>query len=226
MSIWAIIPVKPLREGKSRLSAILSPADRARLTRHLLRHTLHLLRTAGTVKTTLVVSRDTRVLKIAGEYDAVRYAEGDRHDLNGALTRAAHIAASRGAESLLILPADLPFLAASDIERLIAPTRPSGDGPGPTVVPRSLAIATDRAQDGTNALLLTPPLGFAFQYGAGSYARHVAEAQRLGLRLHRIDAPGLRFDLDTEEDWAEYVRAMGGLRLFAGAGDGELPLAL
>ena len=38
MTIWAIVPVKPLRYGKSRLSGILSEDQRTQLNRRLLEH--------------------------------------------------------------------------------------------------------------------------------------------------------------------------------------------
>ena len=40
MTLWAIVPVKPLRLGKSRLAEMLSEDERADLNRRLLVHTL------------------------------------------------------------------------------------------------------------------------------------------------------------------------------------------
>ena len=40
MTIWAIVPVKPLRRGKSRLAGLLSEEQRTCLNRYLLEHTL------------------------------------------------------------------------------------------------------------------------------------------------------------------------------------------
>ena len=70
MIIWAIIPVKPLRLGKSRLSGILSVGERAQLTSRILRHTLRILRDQPVILRTLVVSRDPAVLKIGRQYGA------------------------------------------------------------------------------------------------------------------------------------------------------------
>jgi 2-phospho-L-lactate guanylyltransferase (CobY/MobA/RfbA family) len=49
-----------------------------------------------------------------------------------------------------------------------------------------------------------PPTQFTYRYGLGSFRSHIQEATRLGLDVHIIHAPGLRFDLDTEEDWQQY----------------------
>ena len=44
MTIWAIVPVKPLRRGKSRLAEMLSEDERAELNSRLLTHTLETLK--------------------------------------------------------------------------------------------------------------------------------------------------------------------------------------
>jgi 2-phospho-L-lactate/phosphoenolpyruvate guanylyltransferase len=44
MTLWAIVPVKPLGRGKSRLASVLSQQERADLNRHLLAHTVDTLR--------------------------------------------------------------------------------------------------------------------------------------------------------------------------------------
>lgn len=110
MTTWAIVPVKPLRDGKSRLAHILSADERARLTINILEHTLKVLQEAPSVLSTLVVSRDPAVLKHARQAGAFTFGEGEKLGLNVALVRGSHVAAAQGAGSILILPADLPFI--------------------------------------------------------------------------------------------------------------------
>ena len=43
MSLWAIVPVKPLRRGKSRLAGALTEEERANLNQELLERTLRTL---------------------------------------------------------------------------------------------------------------------------------------------------------------------------------------
>ena len=43
MTLWAIVPVKPLRRGKSRLSGALTEDERTVLNQELLEHTLKIL---------------------------------------------------------------------------------------------------------------------------------------------------------------------------------------
>ena len=54
MTLWAIVPVKPLRRGKSRLSGILTEDERADLNRTLLQHTLETLTNLKEVEEVLV----------------------------------------------------------------------------------------------------------------------------------------------------------------------------
>ena len=65
MIIWAIVPVKPLRDSKSRLAHILSADQRAELTGQMLGRVLDVLGIVTAVTRTMVVSRDPAVLKIA-----------------------------------------------------------------------------------------------------------------------------------------------------------------
>ncbi len=221
MKIWAIVPVKPLRDGKSRLAHILSADERAKLTTRILNRTLEVLRAAPQVYRTLVVSRDPVVLKLARQQGAYTFGEGEKSGLNMALTRAAHVAAAQSATGLLILPADLPLISSGDVETLIASTlqalppmnRPgmqNGTAPKQSLPAlRIMAICPDRLEEGTNALYVSPPTGFRFQFGTGSFDLHLEEGQRLGMSCHIVHSPGLKFDLDTEEDWYTYQTFLG-----------------
>lgn len=206
MIIWAIVPVKPLRDSKSRLAHILSPDERAELTGFLLGRTLDILNDILAISQTLVISRDPAALKIARQHQALTYGETDRQDLNSALTRASHIAAARRANAVLILPSDLPLLTAEDVEMMVAAPafKSLNGGSGFVNGRRGIAICTDHNNDGTNALLVYPPTGFAYQYGPGSFEIHLAEAARSGMAHQIVHAPGIKFDLDTEQDWRTY----------------------
>ena len=218
MTTWAIIPVKPLRDGKSRLSHILSPDERAELTTKILRRTLKVLNNVDGIFRTLVISRDPAILKIARQYGAHTYGEGEKQDLNVALTRAAHIAAAQDASGVLILPADLPLITVEDVEMMLAGVAPTmsqssvrdySNSANGYRSPRTITVCPDRYEEGTNALYVSPPVGFDFLYGEGSFQRHLEEAERLGMNSRIVHAPGLKFDLDTEDDWHTY-RALAG----------------
>lgn len=212
MTIWAIIPVKPLRDGKSRLSHILSADERAALTSKFLNHTLATLTKVSAITRTLVISRDPAVLKIARPHGAQTFGEGEKQDLNQALTRATHIAAAQNASGVLVLPADLPFVTPEDVEMMLMELAPAVNGNGQHRLPyhaRAMIICPDEVDDGTNGLYISPPVGFNFHYGPQSYHHHLAEAKRLGMSARVVHTPGLKFDLDSEADWQTYLALTG-----------------
>ncbi|MCX6071481.1 MAG: hypothetical protein NTU91_11600 [Chloroflexi bacterium] len=61
MSLWAVVPVKPLDRAKSRLASALAPEERASLVQSLLERTVGILRQVPAVTEILVVTRDPGV---------------------------------------------------------------------------------------------------------------------------------------------------------------------
>lgn len=196
MSVWAIVPVKHLSESKRRLAHVLGPDERAELIYGFLDNLLALLAQSPGIAQALVVTADERVAALARQHGVRLLHEAESRGLNTAVRKGVDMAMVEGATAVLILPADLPFARAVDIEQLLSPL---ADEPGPLAV-----ICGDEALDGTNALLLSPPGDFEFHYGPGSFARHAAEAARRNRVVRIVGAPGLRFDLDTESDWYVY----------------------
>lgn len=189
----AIIPVKPLCESKTRLAHLLSPAERAELMGCLLERMLVAVRQTA-VSRILVVSRDEAVLQQAKAARVDTLREERPFALNAAVTQARDLAVRRGAESVLILPADLPLVQTADITAFLDTARSRPD----TLL---MAICGDERQQGTNALFLSPPAPFTFHYGPGSFARHCEEAERNGRIIRVVNGRSLQFDLDTEADW-------------------------
>ena len=208
MIIWAIIPVKPLFDSKSRLAQVLSPEERAALTSRILESTIQVLSDVDDIDQILVVSRDPKVLKVARNGGALTYSETDKQGLNSALTRATQIAATQKADGVLIIPADLPFISAEDVQEMIKQATEGvvvgGNGDN-SPQHRAMAICGDHNRDGSNALFVCPPTGFTFQYGPNSFKLHTDEASRLGMTARIVEAPGIRFDIDSEEDWKTYL---------------------
>ncbi len=190
MSIWAIVPVKPLRRGKSRLSGVLSEEERTKLNSEMLVHTLKVLQLIPEIDHTLVVSRDPSALTLARDLGAKTVLEDGAPQLNTALRRAAAVARVYSTSGVLVLPADLPLLQPADItEILIRSVKP------PVVV-----IVPDRHHSGTNALYLSPAGIIDFAFGPGSFTKHCDRVQKVSARLEILEIPSLGLDLDLPED--------------------------
>lgn len=197
MSLWAIVPVKPLRRGKSRLAGTLSEDERALLNQELLERTLKTLTNLKELDKVLVVSRDSQALTIARNHGAKTVQEDGQPHLNTALTRASVVAQVHSSHGVLVLPVDLPLLSADDVLTLIdRASKP------PVVV-----IAPDRHHKGTNALLMVPAGQIEYDFGEGSFQRHCDRAIQSGARLEVVELPSLGLDLDDPED-LELIRKM------------------
>lgn len=199
MTIWAIVPVKPLRRGKSRLAASLAEDERAALNKLLLQRTLRTLTELKEVEQVLVISRDAAALALAREIGARTVLEDGAPALNTALQRATVVAQVYASRGVLVIPADLPLLRASDVQQLLERAK------DPPVV----VIAPDRHQRGTNALLLAPANLIEYDFGGDSFRRHCDRARQAGARLEIIELPTLGLDLDLPED-LELIRKLEG----------------
>jgi len=190
MTLWAIIPVKPLRRGKSRLSGVLSLEARTALNHYLLSNTLETLASVPEIEHSLVVSRDPEALTLAREYGARTVQEQGSPHLNIALTRATMVALSHFVQGVLIVPADLPLLTVDDIREVVRHA----------VDPPVIVITPDRHHQGTNALLISPPGLIKYEFGPDSFYRHCAQAKKVRARLEICERGSVALDIDLPED--------------------------
>ena len=190
MSIWAIIPVKPFSQSKSRLASVLSPPERARLSREFFEHVLQTLGRVPVVTQTMVVSRDSSALALARAHKAYTVTESGAPDLNRALNRATEGALKLGARAVLILPSDLPLLVDKEVQQLV-----EAEGAEPAVV-----VAPDRRKLGTNALFVRPPGIIEYGFGVNSYDTHRARAAQAGAHVRICHLPGVALDIDVPDD--------------------------
>jgi 2-phospho-L-lactate guanylyltransferase len=183
----AIVPMKATGLAKSRLAGVLDRAGRDSLARQMLEHVLATLREAGLAQ-----------VQVANADQAA----GDH--LNADVAAAARRAQATGASEILLVMADLPYLAASDIAAMID-------------AGRTTAVVIAEAKDGgTNALLLRPPtvLQFAFATGRPSAQFHADHARSVGIEPAIVRRPGLARDIDTPDDLAALVSDHPAYRVF------------
>jgi len=190
MSCFVVMAVRPVDEGKSRLSTVLDAEQRQLININMFRHVFRTAREVFPAGNIIVISRSEALLAEARASGAVGQKESGS-GLNAALAEGSHIAVERGATSLLTLSSDLPFLEAEDIRTLI---EAEGD----------VVIATDRPGIGTNALLLRRPFAMPYRYGGESLAAHKQAAAEAGLTIAVVERPGLARDIDTPADLEEY----------------------
>lgn len=195
MSVWAMVPIKPLNRAKSRLATVLSVEQRETLALNMLLHNLNVLTRCPSVFGILVISRDMKALSAARAIEGVHtLQESGTPELNSALQRASRMLKSWGAGATLILPADVPLLSVKDVETMIDMGR----------YDHSLVIAPDRHHDGTNAMFMRPADIIDYGFGAGSYQRHIHAAELEGVEVHTYESERLSLDVDSPEDLVLY----------------------
>ena len=192
--VVAVVPVRSLSGSKSRLGEPLDPEERADLILGLLRRTVAAALAARSLASVAVVSQDMVLLRLARHMGAdalLQKTEG----LNQALAEA-RLAFCAEASALLVLPADLPGVAADAIDDFAERARFLIEGnPGRAIV----GLVPDRHGTGTNALIVSPPCVIEFEFGEGSRAAHMAAAAGAAAAYFEMDGP-LSFDVDTPED--------------------------
>lgn len=178
--VAVLLPVKSFADAKLRLAPALDPSARRDLARAM---ATHVVACAGTLPVA-VVCDDTEVAAWARDLGALVVWEPER-GLNRAVEAGVARLASEGARRVIVAHADLAF--AGELAWV------GGFVAGVTLVP-------DHRDDGTNVICVPAPSGFTFSYGPGSFARHGAEAHRLGLPLRVVREPLLGHDVDLPSD--------------------------
>ncbi|HJU57211.1 MAG TPA: 2-phospho-L-lactate guanylyltransferase [Actinomycetota bacterium] len=179
------VPVKSLSRAKSRLSPALTDLERGALTLAMLEDVLDAsLGVAGWE--TWVVSPDEVALEIAARRGARPVSES-KPPLGSAIRQVEALANDEGANTLAVLPADVPLVTA---ETLHVALRTLG-----AVV---LAPSTDGS--GTSLLLRRPPKVIPARFGPDSFRRHVELATARGLPVSVVERQELSFDVDRPGD--------------------------
>ena len=204
-SICAVIPVKSFAQAKSRLSSCLEETARESLVKAMLEDLLDAVSRVKNIDSVLIVSSDPQTQAIADTYKAELLHEAIDTGLNSALEKAASYLLSKGMTQMLVLPADLPFVSATNICTLINVGKNSSinnddkDFSIRTMQPK-LVLVGARNSGGTNAMLVSPVDLISFRYGEQSYGDHLGQGIALGAYVVQPAVSGFSLDVDTQED--------------------------
>ena len=197
--LWTVVPVRGVTAGKSRLADAMAAPARAELNRRLLATTLDAIRRwRGSLAQCIVVSPCAETLAAASRAGAIALQETpEAVGHNAAASLGAARAWQEGADGVLVLACDLPYVTPAALEAMARAVRAGSD----------LVVAPDRSGRGTNALLLARQAQFSFRFGEDSCERHLAQAAALGWAATLCARAELQFDLDTPGDLAEWEEA-------------------
>ena len=196
-----LVPVKNLTSAKQRLAAVLDQPSRTALAQAMLHDVLTTLHSWKTRPAVAVVSSDPYAVKLAAEYEFEVIPDPDNPGETGAIEMATRICVERGADSTLVIPADIPLIAAWELDEILK------DAPaeGSVLVP-----AADGR--GTNAAFRRPANLFPLRFGNDSFKPHQAAAQATGKPCVILNLPGIAVDVDNPEDLQQLISSPGETR--------------
>ena len=193
MKVFAVVPVKHLATSKSRLASILTLENRKLLTLAMLEDVLSAIRDSN-IYETVVVGSDLSVCELAMNA-GVAYIEEEASGLNLAIEVSIKWCMKRGADSVLVLPADIPLLSSTDIDRIIELSKCA----------KSIAVLSPSDKGGTNAFYLRPPNLIPVSYGPKSFKRHIRYARSRGIPVKVYYSLSIALDIDSQEGLQEFL---------------------
>lgn len=190
----AIVPIKSLAAGKSRLEGTLDREQLEALCLAMMRDVVSALLESQAFDRVVVVTPDEEAAEAARRMGAEAFL-GPDPGLNPAIESASERLADEGATLVMTVLGDVAAADPTDFARLVAETEALADQAGGEAV--GLAPVAD---GGTAALVRRPPDVIEARFGADSAARHRATCEEAGVALCEPDLPSLHLDLDRVAD--------------------------
>ena len=212
----ALVPVKHLTTGKSRLLPDLARDQLEALSLAMLEDVIEALQAASPVDRVAVVTPDQTVALAAESFGAEPLLLTDP-GLNPSLEAAAQALDLAAHEPLLVVLGDVAGATTGDIELLFEVLRPPPAEPETGRTPPAseeistaadasavaLAASTD---GGTSALLRRPHDAIPPLFGPGSARLHREAAARAGVAYTEVALASLAVDLDCPDDIEQFLQ--------------------
>jgi len=196
MGIWAVVPVKERGEAKQRLARLLPEPLRRELAQAMLEDVLEALAAVPGLAGIAVATVEPAARRLAEHYGARIIEDGARDGHTGAVMAAGRLLAAEGCAGMLTVPGDVPLVTAAEIAVIMAAHRPAP----------SFTIAPSHDEQGSNAILLSPPDAVPLRFGANSFFPHLKAAEAQDIQPTIVRLPGIALDIDTPEDLAAFAR--------------------
>ncbi|MBV9582866.1 MAG: 2-phospho-L-lactate guanylyltransferase [Chloroflexi bacterium] len=192
--VWAVVVARVANGAKSRLAPVLELEQRRELALAMLTDVLDVCGHASQVLTGFVAVVDDAAARNVAQAAGARVVDDPRPgDMNAAVRLGLAAAADLRAQTVIVLPGDVPLLSVDDLTALLA---------GAGEASRTVVIGASRDGLGTNALLLRPPDVIAPAFGPPSVDRHAQAALAAGALTQVVPNLGLALDVDTPADLA------------------------
>lgn len=192
-----LVPVKNLDRAKQRMASILDQFTRTQLAKTMLLDVLQAIAAYKREKAAIVTS-DQFAMEQAEYFGFDVIADRSNTSETDAIEAATEVCKSRGVETTLVIPGDIPLIQPEDLAAIFehAPKL------GCVVVPS----ADNR---GTNAVLRTPVELFPLRFGNDSFWPHLSAAIATGKPSVVLPLSRIALDIDTAEDLRQLANVPG-----------------
>ncbi len=195
-----LVPIKNLADAKQRHSSILRRDERIMLAQAMCEDVLQALAHWQSRPAVAVVTSDSYARDLAAHFNFEVIAD-DNSGETSAIEMATAVCKERGANSTLVIPADIPLIDSSELQKIMDCAPPGG-----------AVLVPDAAGRGTNAAWRSPGDLFPLRFGNDSFLPHLAAAKATGLPCVVLELPGIARDVDRPEDLFEVAAASGDRR--------------
>jgi 2-phospho-L-lactate/phosphoenolpyruvate guanylyltransferase len=209
-----LVPIKILADAKQRLSSMLTPDERFALAQAMCEDVLQALANWQGRPPVVVVTSDSFARDLAARFNFDVIADNNSGETS-AIEMATAFCKESGAESTLVIPADIPLIDSSELQKIADCAPHSGgrdnrgrDSSGGDKRGGALLVP-DAAGRGTNAAWRSPADLFPLRFGNDSFLPHLAAAKATGLPCIVLELPGIARDIDRPEDLYELAAARG-----------------
>jgi len=196
-----LVPVKNLAAAKQRLAAVLDQPARTELAQAMLHDVAATLAAWPRRPACALVTSDPFALDLARQYDFEIIPDPANPGETGAIEMATRLCVSRGIDSTLVIPADIPLIQVSELDQISAQAPDEG----------SLLVPANDGR-GTNAAFRRPANLFPLRFGNDSFKPHLAAARATGKPCVVLQLPSIAVDVDNPEDLRQLLAHPGETR--------------
>ena len=200
-STMILIPVKNLGSAKQRLADALDQATRTKLAQTMLFDVLDGVNSLRDRPEVALVTSDDFATHLAKQFGFDVIADESNLGETAAIAMATELCESRGVESTLVIPGDIPLVTAGELEQILH----AAPAEGSVLVP-----AADGR--GTNAAFRRPAGLFPLRFGNDSFKPHLAAARATEKQCVVLNLPGIALDVDNPADLRQLAAAQGETR--------------
>jgi 2-phospho-L-lactate guanylyltransferase len=196
-----LVPVKNLSGAKQRLATLFDQSTRTEFAQAMLFDVLETLGTWTDCPEVGIVTSDPFAIQLADQFHFSVIPDNANRSETDAIEMATRFCESRGIDSTLVIPGDIPLIQSWELEEILQ----SAPAEGSVLV---------RAADGrgTNAIWRRPAGLFPARFGNDSFEPHHAAAQATGKPCVVLSLPGIALDVDTPHDLRALASAPGQTR--------------